>query len=48
MSYFMSCQKCGKETIGRYATENSLCGECISDIDSEPDTYVKWLDKHMD
>lgn len=33
MSYFMSCQKCGKETIGRYATENSLCGECISDID---------------
>ncbi|MCT3099928.1 hypothetical protein, partial [Lactococcus lactis] len=33
MSYFMSCQKCGKETIGRYATEDSLCGECISDID---------------
>ena len=33
MSYFMSCQKCGKETIGRYATENSLCGDCISDID---------------
>jgi hypothetical protein len=32
MSYFMSCQKCGKETIGRYATENSLCDECISDI----------------
>lgn len=34
MSYFMSCQKCGKETIGRYATEDSLCGGCISDIDS--------------
>lgn len=33
MSYFMSCQKCGKEIIGRYATEDSLCGECISDID---------------
>ena len=33
MSYFMSCQKCGKETIGRYATEDSLCGECISDTD---------------
>ena len=33
MSYFMSCQKCGKETIGRYATEDSLCSECISDID---------------
>ena len=32
MSYFMSCQKCGKETIGRYAAENSLCDECISDI----------------
>ncbi|MCT3120489.1 hypothetical protein [Lactococcus lactis] len=29
----MSCQKCGKETIGRYATEDSLCGECISDTD---------------
>lgn len=34
MSYFMSCQKCGKETIGRYATEDSLCSEFISDIDS--------------
>ncbi|MCT0045264.1 MAG: hypothetical protein L0F96_07875 [Lactococcus lactis] len=31
MSYFMSCQKCGKETIGRYATEDSLCSECSSD-----------------
>ena len=33
MSYYMICQKCGKETIGRYATEDSLCSECISDID---------------
>ena len=33
MSYFMSCQKCGKETIERYATEDSMCSECISDIE---------------
>lgn len=33
MSYFMSCQKCGNETIGRYATEDSLCDECSSDTD---------------
>ncbi|MDR9868371.1 hypothetical protein RI092_11255 [Lactococcus cremoris] len=32
----MSCQKCGKGTIGRYATDNSLCGEC-SDNSSTTD-----------
>ncbi|MHC5837741.1 hypothetical protein ACYT4N_10385 [Lactococcus lactis] len=28
MSYYMICPNCGKGTIGRYATDNSLCGEC--------------------
>ncbi|MGO2268186.1 MAG: hypothetical protein ACTH4O_01360 [Lactococcus cremoris] len=30
MSYYMICPNCGKETIGRYATDNDLCGECSS------------------
>lgn len=28
MSYYMICPNCGKGTIGRYATDDSLCGEC--------------------
>ena len=32
MSYYMICPNCGKGTIGRYATKDSLCDECISDI----------------
>ena len=28
MSYYIICPNCGKGTIGRYATDNSLCGEC--------------------
>ena len=28
MSYYMICPNCGKGTIGRYATDNNLCGEC--------------------
>ena len=37
MSYYMICPNCGKGTIGRYATDNSLCGEC-SDNSSETDS----------
>ena len=44
MSYFMSCQKCGKETIGRYATEDSLCDECSSDTD---ELSVEKLQEHL-
>lgn len=33
MSYYMICPNCGKGTIGRYATDNSLCDECSSDTD---------------
>lgn len=36
MSYYMICPNCGKGTIGRYATDNSLCGEC-SDNSSDTD-----------
>lgn len=28
MSYYMICPNCGKGTIGRYANDDSLCGEC--------------------
>mgnify|MGYP000869559836 CR=1 FL=1 len=37
MSYYMICPNCGKGTIGRYATDNSLCGEC-SDNSSDTDS----------
>ncbi|MEO3686387.1 hypothetical protein QK916_03355 [Lactococcus lactis] len=33
----MICPNCGKGTIGRYATDNSLCGEC-SDNSSDTDS----------
>ena len=33
MSYYRICPNCGKGTIGRYATDDSLCGECSSDTD---------------
>lgn len=36
MSYYMICPNCGKGTIGRYATDDSLCGEC-SDNSSTTD-----------
>ena len=36
MSYYMICPKCGKGTIARYATDDSLCGEC-SDNSSTTD-----------
>lgn len=36
MSYYMICPNCGKGTIGRYATDNDLCGEC-SDNSSTTD-----------
>ena len=35
MSYYMICPKCGKGTIGRYATDNSLCGECSDNSSTE-------------
>ena len=43
MSYFMSCQKCGKETIGRYATEDSLCGECSDNSSTKDKLSVEKL-----
>lgn len=28
MSYYRICPNCGKGTVARYATDDSLCGEC--------------------
>lgn len=33
MSYYMICQNCGKETVKRYSTDDSLCGECFLNTD---------------
>ena len=47
MSYYMICPNCGKGTIGRYATDNSLCGEC-SDNSSDTDKLsVEKLQEHL-
>ncbi|ARE17944.2 hypothetical protein [Lactococcus cremoris] len=37
----MICPNCGKETIGRYATDNDLCGECSSDTDKLSDEKLQ-------
>ena len=41
MSCYMICPNCGKETIGRYATDNDLCGECSSDTDKLSDEKLQ-------
>ncbi|MBK5077065.1 hypothetical protein IL308_09875 [Lactococcus lactis] len=36
MSYYRICPNCGKGAVARYATDDSLCGEC-SDNSSDND-----------
>lgn len=43
MSYYMICPKCGKGTIGRYATDNSLCGECSDNSSTTDELSVEKL-----
>ncbi|MGO3598902.1 MAG: hypothetical protein ACTIRP_09810 [Lactococcus lactis] len=48
MSYYMICPHCGKGTIGRYATDNNLCGE-YSDNSSDTDklSVEKLIEKEI-
>ena len=43
MSYYMICPNCGKGTIGRYATDNSLCGECLDNSSTTDELSVEKL-----
>lgn len=44
MSYYMICPNCGKGTIGRYATDNSLCGECSDNSSTTDEKMVEKLE----
>ena len=47
MSYYMICPNCGKGTIGRYATDNSLCGECSDNSSTTDKLSVEKLQEHL-
>ncbi|WP_418887584.1 hypothetical protein [Lactococcus lactis] len=47
MSYYMICPKCGKGTIGRYATDNSLCGECSDNSSTTDELSVEKLQEQL-
>ncbi|XOW22165.1 hypothetical protein QK908_04785 [Lactococcus cremoris] len=43
----MICQNCGKGTIGRYATDNSLCGECSDNSSTTDKLSVEKLQEQL-
>ncbi|MEI3654560.1 hypothetical protein Tempeh5N_09040 [Lactococcus lactis subsp. lactis] len=43
----MICPKCGKGTIGRYATDNSLCGECSDNSSTTDELSVEKLQEQL-
>ena len=47
MSYYMICPNCGKGTIGRYATDNSLCGECSDNSSTTDKLSVEKLQEQL-
>ena len=47
MSYYMICPNCGKGTIGRYATDDSLCGECSDNSSTTDKLSVEKLQEHL-
>ncbi|MBS3729599.1 hypothetical protein KB529_03420 [Lactococcus lactis subsp. lactis] len=47
MSYYIICPNCGKGTIGRYATDNSLCGECSDNSITTDKLSVEKLQEHL-
>ncbi len=48
MSYYMICPNCGKGTIGRYATDNSLCGECSDNSSDTDELSVEKLQEELE
>ena len=47
MSHYMICPNCGKGTIGRYATDDSLCGECSDNSSTTDKLSVEKLQEHL-
>ena len=47
MSYYMICPNCGKGTIGRYATDDSLCGECSDNSSTTDELSVEKLQEQL-
>ncbi|WP_416274430.1 hypothetical protein [Lactococcus lactis] len=47
MSYYMICPKCGKGTIARYATDDSLCGECSDNSSTTDKLSVEKLQEQL-
>lgn len=47
MSYYMICPNCGKGTIGRYATDDSLCGECSDNYSTTDKLSVEKLQEQL-
>ncbi|WP_254257773.1 hypothetical protein [Lactococcus lactis] len=48
MSYYMICPNCGKGTIGRYATDNSLCDECSDNSSDTDELSVEKLQEELE
>lgn len=48
MSYYMICPNCGKGTIGRYATDNDLCGECSDNSSTTDKLSVEKLQEELE
>ena len=47
MSYYRICPNCGKGTIARYATDDSLCGECSDNSSTTDKLSVEKLQEQL-
>ena len=47
MSYYRICPKCGKGTVARYATDDSLCGECSDNSSATDKLSVEKLQEQL-
>ena len=47
MSYYRICPNCGKGTSVRYATDDSLCGECSDNSSTKDELSVEKLQEHL-
>lgn len=47
MSYYRICPNCGKGTAVRYATDNSLCGECSDNSATTDKLSVEKLQEQL-
>lgn len=47
MSYYRICPNCGKGTVIRYATDDSLCGECSDNSSTTDKLSVEKLQEQL-